>query len=309
MASGTPEVEFMTGSIATKILDRRCGARLFKGAVRTTGTTAVLLFLALSPTVARSQTADPPKQSGGAAGQQAQKPGSTADSPLQSDADAKSKRKKAAPAPGQAQTTDGQKTDDSTGKQTDRILWVVPNFTAVSANVRPPPLTAKGKYIIAMKDSVDYSSFVWAVVLAGQSMALKTYPELGNGPKGYARYYWRAFVDQASGAFFTEGLVPAVTHEDPRYYTLGHGNVFHRTGYALSRVVLTPKDSGRITFNISEVLGNGLEAGVANLYYPAEERGLSKTAEGWATGLESAALNNIVKEFWPDIRKKVLRRK
>ena len=30
---------------------------------------------------------------------------------------------------------------------------------------------------------------------------------------------------------------------------------------------------------------------------------------GWGTQMESAALNNIVKEFWPDIRHKILRGK
>jgi hypothetical protein len=199
--------------------------------------------------------------------------------------------------------------DDSEGKQTKRMFWVIPNFAAVSANTQLPPLSVRGKFALATQDSVDYSSFVWTGILAGQSLALNTYPELGKGAAGYGRYYWRGFVDQASGAFFTEALVPALTHEDPRYYTLGHGSFLRRTGYALSRVVLTKTDSGGVSFNFSEVLGNGMVAGLSNLYYPPEERGLRKTAENWATGLESAALNNLVKEFWPDIRHKILRQK
>src|SRR6202040_641914 len=107
------------------------------------------------------------------------------------------------------------------------------------------PLTTKGKYTIAMQDSVDYSSFVWAGMLAAQSMALRSYPEFHNGMAGYSRYYWRAFVDQASGSFFTEAFVPALRHEDPRYYTQGHGGFFRRVGYALSRIVVTKTDSGR----------------------------------------------------------------
>ncbi len=98
-------------------------------------------------------------------------------------------------------------------------------------------------------------------------------------------------------------------HEDGRYYTLGHGGFFRRTAYALSRVVITKKDSGGTGFNYSEIVGNALEAGLSNAYYPPEERGLSKTALNWGTQIEAAALNNIVKEFWPDIRRHVLRRK
>jgi hypothetical protein len=206
-------------------------------------------------------------------------------------------------------TRSQKKEDDSEGKQTSRILWVVPNFAAVSANTQLPPLSAHEKFKLGTEDSVDYTSFVWSGLVAAQSMALRAYPELHGGAAGYGRYYWRAFADQSSGAFFTEAIVPAMTHQDPRYYTLGHGGFFRRTAYALSRVVVTKTDSGGMTFNYSEIGGNAMEAALSNVYYPPEERGFSKTAQNWGTQIEAAALNNIIKEFWPDIRRRVLRQK
>jgi hypothetical protein len=71
--------------------------------------------------------------------------------------------------------------------------------------------------------------------------------------------------------------------------------------------VLTRTDSGGTSFNFSEILGNGMEAGLANLYYPPQERSLHNTAVNWASQLEAASLNNLVREFWPDIRRKFLR--
>jgi hypothetical protein len=253
----------------------------------------------LSPALLWAQTTDRNKESA-----QEQEPGSAEVSSSQSDVGAQSKPQTPATPP-----DDQKKEDNSEGKQTSRILWVVPNFAAVSANTQLPPLTVRGKFKLGTEDSVDYSAFVWAGIVAGQSMALKSYPELGTGAAGYGRYYWRAFADQVSGTFFTEAIVPSVTHEDPRYYTLGHGGFFHRTAYALSRVVITKTDSGGKSFNYSEVVGNALEAGLSNAYYPAEERGFRKTAENWGTQLEAAALNNIAKEFWPDIRRHLLRQK
>lgn len=198
---------------------------------------------------------------------------------------------------------------DSERRQTKRILGLVPNFAAVSADTQLPPLTVNGKFKLATEDSFDYSAFVWTGILAAQDMALNTYPEFGHGAAAYGRYYWHGFVDGVSGTYLTEAIVPAVTHEDPRYYTLGHGGFFRRIGYALTRTVITKTDSGGLSFNISEVAGNAVEAGLANLYYPSEERGLKKTAENWGTQMESAALNNIAKEFWPDIRHYVFRLK
>jgi len=200
--------------------------------------------------------------------------------------------------------------EDSKGKQTKRMLWVVPNFGAVSANTQLPPMSTREKFVLAAHDSVlDYSSYTWAGILAGQSMLLNSDPELGHGITGYGRYYWRTFTDGVSGTFFTEAIVPWIAHEDPRYYTLEQGGFFRRTGYAISRAFVTKTDSGRTRFSFSEVVGNGLEAGLSNAYYPPQERGLRQTATNWGTQMESAVLNHILQEFWPDIRKNVFRRK
>jgi hypothetical protein len=202
------------------------------------------------------------------------------------------------------------KKDNSREKQTKRMFGIVPNFAAVSANTQLPPLSTREKFSLAAHDSVtDYSSFTWTAILAAQAMALKSDPELGSGIAGYGRYYWRTFTDGVSGTFLTEAIVPALTHEDPRYYTLGTGGFFRRTGYAISQTFVTKTDSGGTSFNFSEVVGNGLEAGLSNAYYPPQERGLSQTAVNWGTQMESAVLNHIFQEFWPDIRRKVLRQK
>jgi hypothetical protein len=275
---------------------------------RTSGIAAVALFLFLSPTLVWPQTADPDKQSGGAPEQPTQQSGSTGDStPLDGATLASAQAAAVTPAPDVIPVE--PKPDNSEGKQTKRMFWIIPNFAAVSADTELPPLTTREKYALAMHDSVDYSSFVWAGIQAGQSMALRSYPEFHNGMAGYSRYYWRAFVDQASGSFFTEAFVPALTHEDPRYYTLGHGGFFHRVKYSLLRVVVTKTDSGGRSFNYSEVAGNALEAGLSNLYYPAEERSLHNTAMNYLAQLEAASINNIIREFWPDIRHKLLRQK
>jgi hypothetical protein len=186
-------------------------------------------------------------------------------------------------------------------KQSKRILWIFPNYRAVSANTKLPPLSLKKKFWLATQDSFDYSSFVSAGMIAGASQANKSYPEFGQGAKGYGRYLWHAVADQAVGNYMTEAIVPAVTHEDPRYYTLGHGGVFKRTGYAVSRLLITRTDSGHGTFNLSEIVGNGAGAGISDLYYPSRERTWTKTGQKWLTQIALDGVFNILKEFWPDI--------
>ncbi len=203
-----------------------------------------------------------------------------------------------------------QQSDDSSPQQSKRILWIIPNYRAVSAGTYLPPQTAKEKFKLATDDSFDYSSFVLAGLLAGYSQATNATPEFQQELSGYGRYYWHSFVDEAVGNYFTEAIIPLATHEDPRYYTLGndHG-ALHRTAYAISRLVVTRTDAGGRSFNFSEIVGNALGAGVSNAYYPAQERTLGNNADKWATQIGIDGIANLLKEFWPDIRHSVLREK
>lgn len=192
-------------------------------------------------------------------------------------------------------------------KQTHRIMGILPNFTAVDSNTQLPRLSTREKFVVAMHDSVDYSSFLIVGALAAKGLQSKATPQLGTGAAGYGRYYWREFTDQVSGTFFTEAIIPTLTHEDPRYYTLGEKGFLRRATYAITRTVITKNDAGGEEFNISEIGGNAAEAALSNLYYPSEERGFNKTAKNFATQTAITAAANVLKEFWPDIRKSLFR--
>ena len=185
--------------------------------------------------------------------------------------------------------------------QTKRILGIVPNFRAVSANQHLPPQSVKEKFMTATEDSFDYSSILLPAAIAGYSQATNQTPEFRQGAAGYGRYFWHSFVDQTSENYFVEFIVPALTHEDTRYYTLGSGGFFKRTGYALSRAVITRSDAGHEVFNAGEVIGAGASAGVSNLYYPSGERTFGNTAQKWGLNVGIDAATFVFKEFWPDI--------
>ena len=199
--------------------------------------------------------------------------------------------------------------NDQNGKQPKRILGIIPNYRAVSANAQLPPLSLKEKFWLATQDSFDYSNFFFVAGLSGIAMADKSQPEFEQGAAGYGRYYWHIFADTAGGNYMTEAIVPSLTREDPRYYTLGKGGFFKRSGYAVSRLVITRTDGGHSTFNLSEIAGNGAAAGIANAYYPAESNTWVKTYQRWGTQVGLDGIFNIFKEFWPDINKSVFHQK
>jgi hypothetical protein len=187
--------------------------------------------------------------------------------------------------------------------QTKRILGIIPNFRSVSTDEKLPPMTVKEKFLTATDDSFDYSSVFIPAVLAAYSMGIDSTPEFGQGAVGYGRYFWHTAVDQTSENYMVEFIFPVVTREDNRYYTLGRGGFFKRTGYALSRAVITRNDAGRETFNISEVVGAGASSGISSLYYPTRERSLGNTGSEWGIDVGIDAASFVVKEFWPDINR------
>jgi hypothetical protein len=204
---------------------------------------------------------------------------------------------------------DPAKPDEAYGKQQKRILGIIPNYRAVSANVHLPPLTFKSALWLATQDTFDYSDFIFVGALAGVDMAGKSQPTFGQGAEGYGKYYWHVFVDGAIEDYMTEAIIPVATKEDPRYYTMGKGGFFKRTGYAVSRLVITRTNSGKSTFNLSEVVGAGAAAGIGNAYYPTESNPWVKTSQRWGTQVGLDGVFNVVKEFWPDIDRAIFRGK
>jgi len=201
--------------------------------------------------------------------------------------------------------TDASKPDDQFGKQPKRILWIIPNYRAVSANTHLPPLSFKGKLWLATQDTFDYSYFILVAGLAGIDMAGKSEPAFGQGAQGYGKYYWHSFVDGGIENYMTEAIVPVVTREDPRYYTMGKGGFVKRTGYAVTRLFITRTNSGKSTFNLSEIVGAGAAAGIGNTYYPAQSNPWVKTYQRWGTQVGLDGIFNTLKEFWPDINQAV----
>jgi hypothetical protein len=187
------------------------------------------------------------------------------------------------------------------GRQTKRILFMIPNFRAVSADQQLPPQSVKEKFKTATLDSVDYSDFIFVAGQAAVAQANNSYPEFGQGAKGYGRYYWHTLADSINENYWVEFIVPSALHQDTRYYTLGRGDIGKRLGYAFTRILVTRTDEGHATFNYSEILGAGAFAGLANFYYPSQERTLTKTYQRWVTNIAIDGCTFAFKEVWPDI--------
>ncbi len=201
-----------------------------------------------------------------------------------------------APAPGQA-TAVGPRPHP----EPKRILGVMPNYRAVSAGSIPPPPTPSQAFVIAAQNSFDYSAFIFTGITSLMAEGFGDHPQLGKGLPGFWRYSWRGFVDKTDGNYLVIWALPAVLHEDERYFAKGVGGIWKRGLYAGSQVLITPNYHGHNTFNAAEIFGRGISQAVSLTYYPPEDRTPADFTEKYAFAVGRDALTNVFREFWPDI--------
>ena len=194
----------------------------------------------------------------------------------------------------------------SNGTSNDRLFFTLPNFLTLENASQVPPLTTGQKYKVVARSSFDYVQYPWYGFLAGISQAQNSEPGYGQGAAGYFKRFGAATADGTIENFTTSAVFPSLFHQDPRFFQSGKGSFRHRTWYAFSRIVITRSDAGKAQFNYSEILGSAVAAGISTYsYHPHDDKTLANTAKVWGTQIAYDSLTYVVKEFWPDIRRKL----
>jgi hypothetical protein len=198
----------------------------------------------------------------------------------------------------------GAQTNTSPPAEDKRIFWIFTNHRTTDASANDPKLTPRGKLAIAWGDSTDRAIFFQTAFLAGIGQATNSHPSFGQGIEGYAKRFGTTYGDFAIENMLTEGIFPTLLHQDPRYFRHRDGTARSRVGYAVSRLFITRSDSGKNQFNYSEVLGAATAIAISNAYYP-DGRNVGNNLQRFATQLGFDAASNVLKEFWPDLKRKL----
>jgi hypothetical protein len=200
--------------------------------------------------------------------------------------------------------------EETTGTSNDRLFFALPNFLTIENASRIPALTAKQKFRVQARTSFDYVVVPWYGFLAGISQAENGESEYGQGAGGYGKRYGTALADGTIENFWVFAILPSMLHQDPRFYQMPRGAFAHRAAYAMSRIFITRSDSGHRQFNFSEILGSAIAAGISTYtYHPRADRTLGNMASLWGSQVSYDAISIEVKEFWPDIRRRLRRHK
>jgi hypothetical protein len=188
-----------------------------------------------------------------------------------------------------------------------RIFWIIPNYKTAALPQPYTPLSAGTKFKLATQDAVDPGTFVLAGLFAGMGQLRNSEPTFGQGAKGYAHYFVTSYADWAGADYMVGAIYPVLLHQDPRYFRKGTGSGFSRLMYAMGQIFWTRTDSGGHMFNFSEIGGNATMVAISQAYYP-DRRTAGSAAGSLAIQVGDDMASNILKEFYPDLRRKFLRK-
>jgi hypothetical protein len=189
-------------------------------------------------------------------------------------------------------------------EEKQRVMGVVPSFNVTYHN-DAVSLSAKQKMDLAFHTTFDWATIAGAFGIAGYHEVANDLSGFSWGPKGYFERAGAAYLDTFNGTMIGNGILPAVLHQDPRYFRMGHGRVSHRMLYAVSAAFICKHDNtGKWEPNYSNVLGNIASGAISNLYYPGSNSGIGLTISNGMIQTAEGAIGAIFQEFWPDISRR-----
>jgi hypothetical protein len=193
-----------------------------------------------------------------------------------------------------------------TGTSNDRLFKVLPNFLTLENAGQLPPLTTGQKFKAVARGTFDYVQIPWYGLLAGLSQAENSEPGYGQGAVGYGKRYGAYAADGTIENFMVGAVLASLLRQDPRFYQSGKGTAVHRVRYAVSRIFITRSDAGHQQFNYSEIFGSAISAGISTYsYHPRADRTVPNTLSVWGSQVAYDTISIVIKEFWPDIRRKL----
>ncbi|HEX5235603.1 MAG TPA: hypothetical protein VFW25_09760 [Silvibacterium sp.] len=181
-------------------------------------------------------------------------------------------------------------------------------YGVVNPGEKIPPLYPRDLMLFWVHKDLDPVGWAPGLLATGWEQLIDGDPKYGSDSAGFGERIGAAVLRDTSMRFFSDSLLPAITHEDPRYYRKAYGSIKARGVYAAERVFVVQHDDGSHGFNYSDTLGHLAAAAITPAYYPAPSANARVVMTSWALSLLGDAGGKLFLEFWPDGREAIRRR-
>lgn len=151
------------------------------------------------------------------------------------------------------------------------------------------------------------TSMIAPTIFALQDQLEDYVPEWEQGMEGYSRRVmnrWGRFAVRNTIQFGFDSMLGI----DSRYYRSQRSGIGARVWHALKYSVLSRADGGGTTIAIPRLAGAYGAGLITTTWYPSGHDSLMRGLERGHTHMAMEVGRNLLREFWPDIKRKIFRR-
>jgi hypothetical protein len=185
------------------------------------------------------------------------------------------------------------------------LLLLAVSFSCLAQEARestqspaaPTPLSLKGKTNYYLRSLVSYGGI-------GRVALFATIDDRAD--RNYLESLGDRMAERVTGATIQYGI-GAIRGEDPRFRPSGRQGIWNRTKFVLSRAFIADMDSGGTSMAAGKLLGAFGGSSIAAHWHPLHPNPLRHGVTNGAIVLAGDAGIRALKEFWPDIRRRMKR--
>lgn len=196
-----------------------------------------------------------------------------------------------------AESNEGERTPPAPPR--DRGLLSIPRTTI------PAPKTPKEKFQQYLRDTYGPLAHLGSGLGAGWDQ-LRNYPPEWDGAKGFGQRFGSRALRFTARSSIRMGLDIALDI-DSHYARGDHDGFRKRTAHALSSTLVARKDEGGRTLAVPRIAAAYSTAFLQNAWYPDSRNTTGDALIPGSLNLGYDACRNLLKEFWPDIKRKLRR--
>jgi hypothetical protein len=182
----------------------------------------------------------------------------------------------------------------------DKKSIVFPDIAAGSAR-----MPQGQKFKLFVDNSISLHTLALASLGSGLRQATDSPHGYGQGGDGYAKRFGSSMAREASSNFFGTFLLASALHQDPRFFPERSPRFGRSMKYSAQRLFITRDDRGQDVTNWSGLMGPLLSEGLANAYWPEQDRTAGQTFARYGSDLALRFAGNMLREYWPVLVRKV----
>jgi hypothetical protein len=167
------------------------------------------------------------------------------------------------------------------------------------------PLSNWQKFKLAANNSVALSTIGAAAIGAAYGQAINNPSGYHQGAEGYGKRFGAQMARASSEEIFGTFLLASALHQDPRFYVRKNLSFKQSLEYAALRMFITRSDTGERAVNYSGLIGPLMGEGLANAYYPEENRTVGNTFIRYTSDLGWKFGGNLLRQYWPSINRRL----